>query len=187
MTKIYKITNSRNGKIYVGQITKTLEQRLARHFWAARETGRQKKFYEDILKYGTDNFSIELIEECPDEAADVVESYWIYKLDTINNGYNSCFSYGRYSFSAKSIPNEEYLKQLNKTKFPPKAIDQFTLEGEYIRTFSSAREAEIFLFGNGHKAGRVSFIQQAARGAKSKAYGYKWAYHDAQKAKGEEL
>ena len=85
------------------------------------------------------------------------------------------------------LPSEKYLKQLNKTKFPLKAIDQFTLEGEYIRTFSSAREAEIFLFGNGHRAGRVSFIQQAARGAKSKAYGYKWAYHDVQKAKGEEL
>ena len=76
-----------------------------------------------ILKYGTDNFSIELIEECPDEAADVVESYWIYKLDTINNGYNSCFSYGKNSFSAKSVPSEKYLKQLNKTKFPLKAID----------------------------------------------------------------
>ena len=187
MTKIYKITNSRNGKVYVGQTTKTLKQRLTQHFYAARETVRQKNFYEDILKYGTDSFSIELIEECPDEAADVVESYWIYKLDTINSGYNSCLSYGKNSFSAKSVPSEKYLKQLNKNKIPLKAIDQFTLEGEYIRTFSSAREAEIFLFGNGHKAGRVSFIQQAARGAKSKAYGYKWAYHADQKAKGEEL
>lgn len=187
MTKIYKITNDKNGKAYVGQTTKTLEQRLTQHFYDSRRENRQKKFYGDIIKYGTDSFSIELIEECPDEVADVVESYWIYKLDTINSGYNSCLSYGKNSFSAKSIPSEKYLKQLNKNKIPLKAIDQFTLEGEYIRTFSSAREAEIFLFGNGHKAGRVSYIQQAARGVKSKAYGYKWAYHDAQKAKGEEL
>ena len=44
MTKIYKITNSRNGKVYVGQTTKTLEQRLARHFYCARTEERQKKF-----------------------------------------------------------------------------------------------------------------------------------------------
>ena len=107
----------------MGKTTKTLEERLTRHFYDSRRENRQKKFYGDIVKYGTDSFSIELIEECPDEAADVVESYWIYKLDTINNGYNSCFSYGRNSFSAKSVPSEKYLKQLNKTKFPLKAID----------------------------------------------------------------
>lgn len=187
MTKIYKITNSRNGKVYVGQTTKTLEQRLTQHFYAARETGRQKKFYEDIVKYGTDSFSIELIEECPDEAADVVESYWIYKLDTINSGYNSCLSYGQNRVSKESPLNDKNSKQLKRTNRTLKAIDQFTLEGEYIRTFNNAREAEKFLFGEEHRDGRISFLQQAARGAKSKAYGYKWAYHAEQKAKGEEL
>ena len=62
MTKIYKITNSRNGKMYVGKTTKTLEERLTRHFYDSRRENRQKKFYGDIVKYGTDSFSIELIE-----------------------------------------------------------------------------------------------------------------------------
>lgn len=104
MVNIYKITNNKNGKIYVGQITKTLEERLTKHFYDSRRENRQKKFYGDIIKYGTDSFSIELIEECSDEVADVVESYWIYKLDTINNGYNSCFSYGRKQFQRKINP-----------------------------------------------------------------------------------
>lgn len=183
MTKIYKIVNSQDGKIYVGQTTKTLEERLSTHFSSSLEGNRQKKIYNAILNYGRNNFSIELIEECPDEVADIVESYWIYKLNTIEDGYNSCFSVGKKICKTKELTNEEYLKRMEKTnssnkkKIKTLSIDQFTLDGEYIRTFPSARAAEIFLFGDEHKAGRVSFLQQAARGYKPKAYGYKWAYH----------
>lgn len=40
MTKIYKITNDKNGKAYVGQTTKTLEQRLTQHFYDSRRENR---------------------------------------------------------------------------------------------------------------------------------------------------
>ena len=39
MTKIYKIVNSQDGKIYVGQTTKTLEERLSTHFSILLKTG----------------------------------------------------------------------------------------------------------------------------------------------------
>lgn len=186
MTKIYKITNTATGKIYVGQTTKTLEERLNRHFYTSNVEGRQQKFYKEILDYGRNSFVIELIEECPDEYADTVESYWIYKLDTIKNGYNSCLSQGKNDTSPKGASNEKYLEKLENNKIysseplntsnPPKEVIQYTLDGEYIATHKSARAAEIALFGDEHKAGRVSFIQQAARGAKQQAYGFKWAY-----------
>ena len=178
MTKIYKITNNQNNKVYVGQTTKTLEERLKKHFIDSTGEIRQRKFYQDILDYGRENFSIELIEECSDEVANIVESYWIYKLNSIEEGYNSCLSEGKSDTSPTGMTNETYLKKLGKDNITSKSIDQFTLEGEYIQTFPSARAAEITLFGNEHKAGRVSFIQQACRGAKPKAYGYKWAYHN---------
>ena len=185
MSKIYKITNNQNGKIYVGQTSKTLQERLDKHFYCSAHENRQQKFYSDILNYGRNAFSIELIEECPDEMANIVESYWIYKLNSIETGYNSCLSIGKNNTSPKGMSNEEYLEKLKKECVNLKkknqntqSVDQFTLEGEYIQTFPSARAAEIFLFGDDHKAGRVSFIQQACRGAKPKAYGYKWAYHN---------
>ena len=115
MTKIYKIVNSQDGKIYVGQTTKTLEERLSTHFSSSLEGNRQKKIYNAILNYGRNNFSIELIEECPDEVADIVESYWIYKLNTIEDGYNSCFSVGKKICKTKELTNEEYLKRMEKT------------------------------------------------------------------------
>ena len=184
MSKIYKITNNQNGKIYIGQTSKTLEERLESHFYSSIYE-RQHKFYSDILNYGRNAFSIELIEECPDEMANIVESYWIYKLNSIETGYNSCLSIGKNNTSPKGITNEEYLKKLEKKcdnskkkKRNAQQVDQFTLEGKYIQTFPNARAAEISLFGDDHKAGRVSFIQQACRGAKPKAYGYKWAYRN---------
>lgn len=184
MSKIYKITNNQNGKIYIGQTSRTLEERLESHFYSSIYE-RQHKFYSDILNYGRNAFSIELIEECPDEMANIVESYWIYKLNSIETGYNSCLSIGKNNTSPKGITNKEYLKRLEKKcnnskkkKRNAQQVDQFTLEGKYIQTFPSARAAEISLFGDDHKAGRVSFIQQACRGVKPKAYGYKWAYRN---------
>lgn len=186
MTKIYKITNTATGKIYVGQTTKTLEERLNRHFYRATKENCQRKFYDEILNYGRNSFVIELIEECPDEYANTVESYWIYKLNTIENGYNSCLSQSKSNTSSKGVSNEEYMEKLQENKIyapgasntrePVKEVIQYTLDGEYIATHKSARAAEIALFGDEHKAGRVSFIQQAARGAKQQAYGFKWAY-----------
>ena len=40
-------------------------------------------------KYGADNFSIKVLEECSPEKSSEREIYWIEKLDTYHNGYNA--------------------------------------------------------------------------------------------------
>ena len=42
-----------------------------------------------LKKYGIKHFSIEQIEECPDEILSNREIYWIKFYDTYNNGYNA--------------------------------------------------------------------------------------------------
>lgn len=42
-----------------------------------------------MRKYGIDNFYIEMIEQCDDNLLNEREIYWINKLDTYKNGYNS--------------------------------------------------------------------------------------------------
>lgn len=87
--KIYKIRNTINEKLYVGQTNETLEQRFKRHMgYQSREN--DTKFYRAVRKYGRENFYIEQIEEVAtrEEATDK-ESYWIDKLDTIEHGYNT--------------------------------------------------------------------------------------------------
>lgn len=88
--KIYLITNSVNGKQYVGLTIGVLEDRLKQHFAAARK-GRKAPLPNAIRKYGESAFSIQLIradaknyEELQDQ-----EIKEIAARDSIRNGYNS--------------------------------------------------------------------------------------------------
>lgn len=89
--KIYKITNHINGKIYVGQTIKTLEERFQRHCWGTTENDKyhlNMAIKKAIKKYGKENFTIELIEEVETQMLDEREIYWISYYDSYNKGYN---------------------------------------------------------------------------------------------------
>lgn len=87
--KIYVVTNKINGKQYVGQTVRDLGDRLKRHFNDA-EKGDDLYFHRAILKYGKENFLIEEIDTAETrEELNKKEIYWIGKLDTYKNGYNS--------------------------------------------------------------------------------------------------
>lgn len=78
---IYKICNSMNGKIYIGQARNTL-LRWATHvddLFSKRHAN--KHLLEDFQKYGVNAFTIDLIEKCnPDKNALLSrERYWITK------------------------------------------------------------------------------------------------------------
>ena len=81
---IYLITNLLNGKSYVGQTQRRLEERIYEHC-------HRKALYIDavICKYGWENFTIEVIELCPVELLNEREIFWIQKLNSkVPNGYN---------------------------------------------------------------------------------------------------
>jgi len=88
---IYRVTNTTNGKSYIGQTTNSLEYRLSAHMREAR-TGKRSKsaFHSALLKYGLDSFETEVIATC--ETIDQLnerERHWIATLNTISpNGYN---------------------------------------------------------------------------------------------------
>lgn len=85
---LYKHTNKINGKIYVGQTLKLPEER-----WKANGKGYidNKEFYNDIQKYGWDNFKHEILAEnlCKKEV-DLMEKTLIACLNLTNpeKGYN---------------------------------------------------------------------------------------------------
>jgi len=92
---IYKATNNFNGKIYIGQ-TKRFNRRITEHISDA-ENGYNDKFHSSLRKYGFDNFTFEIIEECEDYIANDRESFWITLYDSFKNGLNST-SGGQQSF-----------------------------------------------------------------------------------------
>ena len=82
---IYKITNEINNKIYIGQTSRNIVERFSEH---KRATSNQP-LYNAMRKYGIDNFSLELVEECSQENVDEREIYYINKYDSYKNGYNA--------------------------------------------------------------------------------------------------
>ena len=89
MGKIYKITNLVNGKLYIGQTTRTIDERMSEHIKHAREH-INRYLYDAMNHYGTEHFIIEEIETVDDKLLDEREKYWIayYQSDTNTNGYN---------------------------------------------------------------------------------------------------
>ena len=88
---IYKIINKLNGKLYIGQTIKTLEERKQQHLQSVDKLNTN--IYLDMRKYGIDNFKFEIICYAKNiDELNMLETYYIKKYDTVNNGYN--MSYG---------------------------------------------------------------------------------------------
>ena len=86
---IYKATNKLNGKVYVGQTTFKLEDRIKEHIKSAKRRERKYYFHKAIRKYGEDNFIWEVIAECNSkEELNKTEIEMIRKYNAFGTGYN---------------------------------------------------------------------------------------------------
>lgn len=90
MAYIYKITNQINGKAYIGKTLLTIEQRWKQHISDSFKKRCEKRpLYDAINKYGVENFTIEIIENCSPECINDRERYWIEHFKTFKYGYNA--------------------------------------------------------------------------------------------------
>ena len=92
MIGVYIIINNLNNKKYIGQST-NIERRFKEH--KRRAFNPSIKFYNcplylAIRKYGIDNFSFLILEECEKKDLDKREKYWINYYETNDSlfGYN---------------------------------------------------------------------------------------------------
>ena len=90
MGYIYKIENKLNGKVYIGQTTKTVEKRFNQH-----KNNSNKDYFSQIVlykafnKYGIENFECIELEKVNNELLDEREKYWIEYYNSYFDGYNS--------------------------------------------------------------------------------------------------
>lgn len=122
---IYKYENKINHNIYIGQSI-DIKKRFREHKSAAFNP--QNKDYNMVIhrairKYGLDNFSFDIIEECPEELLNTREVFWIKYYDSYNNGYN-----------ATEGGNESHIHMGTP-------IELFDLDGNYVTEYPNITEA----------------------------------------------
>ena len=163
---IYKIVNSDNGKVYVGQTTK-FRKRIGQHY-RALSAGKHCSFYlqKSFSKHGVDKYYFEILEEVTTDSICDRETYWIEKLDSSNRdkGYNILVNtpspwYGpRSPIHCQRIsealtgkhPTEETRKKQSKARLGKftgsesgvaKAVLQYDKNMNFIREYVSVTEA----------------------------------------------
>lgn len=87
MGLIYKAVNQQNGKIYIGQTTRSLQVRKQEHYYKKDNT----YFHLALQKYDEDTFIWSIIEQnIPNNLLNEREQYWIqyYNSNNREKGYN---------------------------------------------------------------------------------------------------
>ena len=105
---IYKHTNIKTNKSYIGQTSQSLNDRKGGSKFSKylqKKNGKfiQPKFAEALINDGVENFESTILFDCGDDKklANEKEEFYITLYDTINNGYNE--------FLGQKL-TEEYIK-----------------------------------------------------------------------------
>lgn len=113
---VYKITCLITMKCYIGITSRSLKERWDSHCC----TNYCPKLSKAIKKYGKENFIIEEIDGANSlSELNYKEQHWIYKLNTIEDGYN-VLKGGRYNPSEKT--GKTKTKRVSKTCFTSESV-----------------------------------------------------------------
>lgn len=143
---IYKIENLINGKCYIGQSV-DVKRRWRKHQFTAfspQVKGYEYPLYRAIRKYGPNNFSFEVLEECDRDSLNKRETYWIRAFNSMNNGYNqdeggdSCAHYNVLSKELIEQITQELRTSLENSETIGK---KYGVSGVTIRDINAGREA----------------------------------------------
>lgn len=213
MIGIYKITNQINGKCYIGQST-NIQKRLNQHKrYAFDKSGASynKILYKAIRKYGIENFTFEVLEECSQELLNEQEIYWIDYYNSYNEGYNA--TYGgegkRYDYKIiyeewqKGLKCKEIKEKLNISNVTiTNALRTFGIsenevmsrscstkkqylalseDGKPLKIFDGARS--IVLFFNLKESKANDFLSILNNGKSKRFNGYYWKYYEGETLK----
>ena len=129
---VYLITNTTNGKKYVGSTSNTLEERMRSHKrHSTQSKTKHRPLYKAMRETGWQHFTIEALiqlkyfhrtELC------MVEDAYISIHDTINNGYNQ-------RYNTIQHKNDQKGKRVNQS-------DHIAYMREYNKKMKDKREAQ---------------------------------------------
>ena len=114
---IYKITNTINGKSYIGQTIQNVKESFYPHCATkCSKAVSNMAIHRAIKKYGKSNFTVEVIEEIDSANLNDRERYWIKYYNSYNNGYNSTKGGQDGCKPFKDLDVESIIKEYNTGK-----------------------------------------------------------------------
>lgn len=147
---IYKITNLTNNKTYIGQ-SKNIKQRLTGHFNKLKRNCHNNIYLQrSFNKYGIDNFKTDILCYCELLELSNNESLYIKKYNSFNKkfGYNLTEDCNRHVIKTRKLiglKNKEVLLKNNIVKKEnAKKVNQYSLDGSFIKTWKSSDEIKNF-------------------------------------------
>lgn len=179
---IYKIYNTINDKIYIGQTTQTLKERIHNYKEEVKFSKHLRPIIAAMRKYGFENFYFEILEDQiqTKEELDLAEQKYIklYHSLITENGYNIELggnSVGKHSDITKQKIRTAQLKEKNhmwnKTGYQ-NATSKKIIELTTGNIYESANLAAIDLNLN------FSHVCAVARGKRGSHKGYVFRYLD---------
>ena len=201
MAYIYQITNTLNGKIYIGKTESTIEERFKQHCKDAFSKTKEKRpLYAAMRKYGIHNFQVELIEETdkPNER----EIYWIEEKQAFKYGYNATTGGDGRTYLNRELIIKTYseVQNIKKTSeichCDEDSVHNILLNhhitiisqqevnkkqfGKIIKQYSKQGEL-LNIFPTINEAVKsigkpISHISQCANGKRKSAYGFIWKF-----------
>lgn len=108
MIGIYKITNPK-GRVYIGQ-SNNIKRRF-KEYSKLQNCKGQPKLYNSLLKYGVDNHSFEIIEECEENQLNDLERYYQDLFNVLDFGLNCKLTTSKDKYGKISKEHKEKLSK----------------------------------------------------------------------------
>lgn len=164
---IYKATGP-DGRVYVGQTTKSLKERKRKHQFRAYKGDKRTAFQVALMELGFDSFQWDKIDHADNqEELDQKEKYWIshYQSDNPAHGYNHT------NGGIKTVYSSEARRKISEAmKGKPSRRKGKHLSEEHRRKISEAQKGEKHHNFGKHLSEETKYKKsEAMRGEKSPA------------------
>jgi group I intron endonuclease len=113
---IYRATNTKTNKSYIGMTNFSLERRWKEHCKDCKKLDTY--FHKSLFKYGKDSWKLDILEEdVPSDLRGFHEIYWIAFYNTYFTGYNTSLGGEYFIHTDESKLNLSLKRQGNNNPF----------------------------------------------------------------------
>lgn len=170
---IYKITNLINGKLYIGQTTRSIQTRFNGHMSDMRKN-KTTPICNALRLYGKDNFQIEVIAMASTkEELNRLERFYIQEFNSLKpSGYNIEIGGSNVFISSKGIKqSQDWIEKRTAPRRTP--VTGKNLKTDEIIEFESMAAACRFI---GQPSNSATCISKVCNKEQHFAFGYYWKY-----------